>query len=138
MEDIKGIHLRRLHGQLGDVVYQLTKVQFSRFGSKETWQPPVNAYKCTECIVICVDLAGVEKDRIELKVHPRRLLLRGFRRPPEPEDADKKPVQVLVMEIDYGSFEREILLPTDVDPDRVSAEQRNGLLWVYLPFRAQA
>jgi HSP20 family molecular chaperone IbpA len=42
------------------------------------------------------------------------------------------------MEIDYGPFEREVLLPSDVAPERVTAEQRNGLLWVYLPFQSHA
>ena len=52
--------------------------------------------------------------------------------------ARNKPVQVLVMEIDYGAFEREIVLPCDVDPDGVTAEKRDGLLWIFLPLRCQA
>jgi HSP20 family molecular chaperone IbpA len=39
------------------------------------------------------------------------------------------------MEIDYGRFERVLELPAEVDPNRVSAEQRDGLLWVDLPLR---
>ena len=138
MKDIQGIHLQRLHGRLGDVVYQLTKVQFSRFSSPETWQPAVNAYRCVDSIAICVDLAGVDGKRVALTVEGRRLLIRGYRQPPEPDGAKDKAVQVLVMEIDYGPFEREVLLPSDVVADRVTAEQRDGLLWVYLPLRAHA
>ncbi|MHC1763428.1 MAG: Hsp20/alpha crystallin family protein [Verrucomicrobiia bacterium] len=138
MDDIQSIHLRRLHGRLGEVVYELSKVSFSQFSSPKVWQPAVNVYRCTEGIAICVDLAGVDRDRIEVQAEPRRLLIRGFRQPPEPEGADQTPVQVLVMEIDYGRFEREIVLPCDVEPDKVTAEQRNGLLWVYLPLRCQA
>ncbi len=138
MENIRSVHLKRLHGQLGEVVYQLTRVQFSSLSSPEMWQPAVNAYSCADCVAICVDLAGVDKKRIELRVKPRRLLVRGYRPPPEPEETNKKPMQVLVMEIDYGPFEREILLPSDVDPDGVTAEQRNGLLWIYLPLRPHA
>jgi HSP20 family protein len=106
MKDIHGIHLQRLHGRLGEVVYHLTKVQFSKFSSPEAWQPAVNAYRCAECIAICVDLAGVDRKRIELTVEPRRLLIRGHRQAPEPDGAKDKAVQVLVMEIDYGPFER--------------------------------
>jgi HSP20 family protein len=138
MDNVRSIHLKRLHGRLGDLVYQLTKVQFAQFSAPETWQPAVNAYRCTEAMVICVDLAGVDKSRIDLRVEPKRLLIRGYRQAPEPEGADRKPVQVLVMEIDYGPFEREVVLPLDVDPNRVTAEQNNGLLWIYLPLRAHA
>jgi HSP20 family protein len=136
MDDIKSIHLRRLHGQLGDVVYQLTKVQFSRFGSPEKWQPAVNAYRCSECIAVCLDLAGVDRRRIEVRVEARRLLIRGNRQAPEPDHAERKPVQILLMEIDYGSFERELILPLEVDPEGVTAEQQQGLLWVYLRLRS--
>lgn len=138
MADIRSIHLRRLHGQLGEVVYELSKVRFSRFSSPEAWRPAINAYACDECVVICVDLAGVDRRQIRLEVEPKRLKIRGQRRPPEPEGATHKPKQILVMEIDYGDFEREVLLPTEVDPLRVTAEQSEGLLWVYLPLRCHA
>jgi HSP20 family molecular chaperone IbpA len=45
-------------------------------------------------------------------------------------------VQLLAMEIDYGPFEREVLLPASVDIDNVHAEQRNGLLWISLPLKS--
>jgi HSP20 family protein len=129
----ESIHLKRLHGRLGDVAYQLTRIQFSHFSSPKRWQPALNAYRCSECIVICVDLAGVERKSIDLRVEPKRLLIRGHRQPPEPEASENKPLQILVMEIDYGAFEREVILPSDVDRARVNAEQNNGLLWIYLP-----
>ncbi len=137
MDEVHKIQLQRLHGKVGEVVYELTRVQFSPFRASESWQPAVNAYRCAECLAVCVDLAGVERKGIDLTVEPRRLRIRGYRRPPEPEGTENKPMQVLVMEIDYGRFEREVLLPADVDPDQVTAEQRNGLLWIYLPLRAQ-
>jgi HSP20 family protein len=136
-EEIQNIHLRRLQGRLGDIVYQLTRVQFSPLAAPNCWSPAINAYLCSDQIVLCVDLAGVEKDRLDLKVEPRRLVLRGRREPPEPQ-TDAPAVQILAMEIDYGPFERGIGFPADVETSRVRAEQQNGLLWVYLPLRAQS
>lgn len=138
MDDIRSIHLRRLHGQLGEVVYELAKVQFSQISALETWRPAINAYLCEESVVICVDLAGVDRRLIRLDVEPKRLRIRGHRQPPEPERPDCRPKQILVMEIDYGPFERDVLLPSEVDPSRVTAEQHHGLLWIYLPFRPHA
>jgi HSP20 family protein len=136
-EGYRSIRWKLLHGQLGEIAYELTKVQFSQFHPAETWQPPINMYRCIDSLAICVELAGVEKESIDLQVEPRRVTLRGRRLPPEPVGAELKPVQVLEMEIDYGSFERVILLPEEVDQGRVRAEQRNGILWVYLPLRPQ-
>jgi HSP20 family protein len=138
MEDVSSFHLRRLHGRLGEVIYELTRMQFTKFVVPEPWHPAINAYRCEAQIVVCVDLAGVEREGLELRVEPRRLSLQGRRKLPEPAEKEPRPVQVLAMEIDYGPFERQVELPAPVDPQRVTAEQRNGLLWIYLPLLSQS
>ncbi len=132
------MHLKRLHGQLGDVVYQLTKIHFSKFFPPHLWRPALNAYRCRDCIKICMDLAGVDREAIDIQLEPGRLVIRGQRGLPEPEDSDDQPLRILAMEIDYGQFEREVSLPSTVDEDRVTARQSNGLLWIHLPLRAHA
>jgi HSP20 family protein len=134
MEPIKSIKLRWLQGALHDVTYELSRSRFSRF-ARQAWAPAVNAYRCEQCIRICVDLAGVERSLIDLTVEPRRVVIRGTRELPEPSDAEGHTVQLLAMEIDYGPFEREIDLPVEVEIDKAHAEQRNGLLWIALPLR---
>jgi HSP20 family protein len=138
MDKVSRIHLRMLQGRLGDVVYELTKAQFTQFCPGETWQPAINAYRFRNQIVICVELAGVDRSSLELTVEPRRLRLRGSREAPEPASQEPDLMQILAMEIDYGPFERQVELPNPVDPERVKAEQRNGLLWIYLPLRSMS
>jgi HSP20 family molecular chaperone IbpA len=65
-------------------------------------------------------------------------LIRGQRQPPEPAQTDGPLMQILALEIDHGPFDREVVLPSEVEPERVQAEQRNGMLWIYLPLRSQA
>ncbi len=110
MDPNRSIKLRWLHGMLHDVTSELARLQFSRIGA-HTWQPAVNAYRCDKCIRVCVDLAGVERSRIDLTVESDRLVLRGVRDVPEPTHAEGRAVQLLAMEIDYGPFEREVRLP---------------------------
>jgi HSP20 family protein len=133
MDPISSIKLRWLHGALHDVTYELSRSQF-QFG-RHTWEPPINAYRCEQCIRICVDLAGVDRGQIDVTVEPRRVLIRGVRDLPEPSHAEGRTMQLLAMEIDYGRFEREVPLPAEVEIDEVHAEQRNGLLWVALPLK---
>lgn len=132
------IHLHRLQGQIGDVAYELTKVHFSRFQAPDPWKPPVNAYLCERCIRICVDLAGVDRSAIDIQLEPGRLTIHGRRDLPEPDYTDDSSMTVLAMEIDHGAFEREIELPLSVERERVTAEQRNGILWIHLPLQAHA
>src|SRR6266704_6651520 len=134
MDPISSIKLRWLHGALHDVTYELARSQFSQFAPR-TWEPAINAYRCEQCVRICVDLAGVERSQIDLTVEPRRVLIRGTRELPEPTHAEGRALRLLAMEIDYGPFEREIALPAEVEITEAQAEQRNGLLWIALPLK---
>ena|SRR5206468_4711023 len=137
MDPIRNIKLRWLHGALQDVTYELSRSQFSRF-APQAWEPAINAYRCEKCIRICVDLAGVDRSLIDLTVEPRRVVIRGARELPEPTHDEGHTVQLLAMEIDYGPFEREITFPVDVEIDKAHAEQRNGLLWIWLPVKKES
>jgi HSP20 family molecular chaperone IbpA len=133
MEDIASIYLRHLQGRLRHIAGELTRVRFSSSQATGTWHPAINAYRCRDWILICAELAGVDRSQIRLRVEPRRVWLSGQRSPPEPRDSEGPPLQVLAMEIDHGAFEREIVLPAEVDPAQVQAQQREGFLWISLP-----
>jgi HSP20 family protein len=126
-------HLERLQRELGTIAFQLTSVHFARFGGTERWRPAVNAYRCADCFIVCVDLAGMDRSTVKVLAEPRRLILRGTRSAPEPACDQPQPVQVLEMEIDYGPFARVLELPADIDTSAMKAEYCDGLLWVYLP-----
>ena len=113
---------------------------FTEFCPVKSWTPTINAYQMPDSIEVCVDLAGVAKESIDLRIEPGKLWIRGVRRAPEPPPgpdggAESLPVQILAMEIDHGPFERALVLPREVNVDAVTAEQRNGLLWIRLPLR---
>jgi len=128
------VRLTRMIGRTGDVAHDLSKLHFSQFQSTQGWAPEINVYRYDDRIEIWADLAGVEKADIEIDVLPDRLRIAGNRRPPLPtRDTSSQCRQVLAMEIESGHFGREIVLPVEVDRDRVSARQENGLLWIVLP-----
>jgi HSP20 family protein len=138
--------LRLLEGQIGEVAYQITKVHFSNFhDSGVQWRPPINVFQCASCFRICVELAGVESDQIEIDVGLDRLWIRGYRKPPEPLQeldmpvtATRKPVRVVRMEIDHGRFEREVEIPKGYDHGKITTEWENGLFWIFMPRVAHA
>jgi HSP20 family protein len=134
MDPIRNIKLRWLHGTLGNVTYQVTRVQLWQTAMHK-WQPAINAFRCETAVRICVDLAGVDQSSIDLTVESRRILLRGTREVPEPAEGEARTVQMLALEIDYGPFERAVELPAEVDVEGAHAEHENGLLWIYLPLK---
>lgn len=138
LEDLRNLYWRQLESRLGGIASELTRVRYSSPQAREAWHPSINAYRCRDCILICAELAGVDRSQIALTVEPRRVWLRGRRVPPEPREAEGPAMQVLSMEIDHGAFERDIVLPVDVDPEQVQAEQREGVLWICLPLAPSA
>jgi HSP20 family protein len=134
MKPARKIQMRIVHGAVDEISYHLTRVRFSP-GARHTWRPAINAYRCENCIRLCVDLAGVERDEIDLQITSDRLVLRGTREAAEPEDSQGGSLQTIAMEIDFGPFERRLELPAEVDTDRATAEQKNGLLWICLPLK---
>jgi HSP20 family protein len=110
------------------------------FYPSDTWTPSVNLYETNGSYLVCVDLAGVDKDKIDVEVHENRLKLKGTRAVPmkesggeESAEHESKRVRVHLMEIDHGSFSREVELPQNVDHDKIIAEYRNGILWIEIP-----
>lgn len=133
MDELIRQHLERLAGQLGALTAEYTRVQLVRVGPSPQWMPAINAWRCGNRFVICADLAGVDPQSISVRAEARRLLIAGNRPPPEPPHEPEATPQTLAMEIDYGLFERILELPEPIDTSGVTAQYRDGLLWVNLP-----
>jgi HSP20 family protein len=134
MARIRSLKLRWLHGQLTELTWDHMRSSLVSARAAR-WRPAINAFRCERAYCICVDLAGVAKEEIEIVIEPGVIHIRGTRTAPDPEAQHGKPVRVLALEIDSGEFERELSLPPEVDIGEVTAEQENGLLWIRLPIR---
>jgi HSP20 family protein len=129
-------HFRHVSPQMSKIIDQMQKGYYN-FLPSETWQPNVNLYETEEAYIVCVDLSGVEKDKIDLEVNDQRLVLKGARPvPPCPckeEGGEPAKMKVHLMEIDHGSFAREVELPVDVHKEQIKARYTDGMLWIELP-----
>src|SRR5690242_20359611 len=97
---------KNLSPQMSKLMDQMTKGYYN-FVPSETWTPNVNLYETEECYMVCVDLAGVEKDKIDIEVVENRLTMKGARPvPPCPckENQEPQKMKVHLMEIDHGGF----------------------------------
>jgi HSP20 family protein len=121
-------------GQINQMVGQLWRWHFGEFSGRESWQPPVNVYQVDRCLEVCVELAGMQRQQIDVQVEPGRLVIRGIRQAPEPTRRHKK-LRILSMEVDHGPFCRVIRLPDQVDLARVQSNYDQGMLWIHLPLR---
>lgn len=107
--------------------------QYEPYCPSEAWSPPVNVYHLEGEVVVCMELAGVDRSSIDVRVESGRLTIRGHRSAPDPRAAGDAPMRILRMEIDHGAFCRTIGLPSESDLAGVTSEYREGLLWVRAP-----
>jgi HSP20 family protein len=116
---------------------QLQSKGYFGFLPNEQWTPNVNLYETELAYLVCVDLAGVDKSKIDLEIQDGRLIIRGKRAVPicpEPgTERTSQRVRIHLMEIDHGLFARDVELPANVMSDDISAKYQDGLLWIELP-----
>src|SRR3954465_5644523 len=89
--------------------------------------PAINVYAHQDGIVITAELPGVKEDDLDITVHRDTVTLRG-QRPAQPE----APQGYHRRERRSGPFGRTFSLPFQVDPERVEAKLRNGILTLTL------
>jgi HSP20 family protein len=99
------------------------------------WVPPVDIFETAgHDLVIKVELPDINREDVEVTVENNTLTLKGTKNFP----TDIKEEQFRRVERQYGSFVRSFTLPNTVDATKVSADYKNGVLTVKLPFREEA
>lgn len=102
--------------------------------SAQAWRPPVDIGETADALIILAELPGVRQEDIELSVVDGTLTLRGERKL---EQEGAKEV-FLRRERVAGPFARHVLLPATVDPTRVTATYRGGVLRIAVPKKEAA
>jgi len=89
------------------------------------WKPPLDLYEESGQFVLRADLPGLAPGEIEIRIDDGRLVLGGERK--------SQQAAYLRMERPFGRFSAQVALPPSVDPTRIRATHRNGVLEVLLP-----
>ncbi|MDB6053380.1 MAG: small heat shock protein [Verrucomicrobiales bacterium] len=98
------------------------------------WAPNTDVYVTETGLVIKVELAGMKREDLELSIENSSLKISGQR-----EDGCRTTkCKFLVMEINYGSFETVIDLPSGYDLSQAKASYQNGFLRVDVPVLAKS
>ena len=100
-----------------------------------TWLPPVDIYQNGDHeLVIKAELPDMTREDIDITVDNGTLVIKGEKK----LSSEVKDDQFHRMERRYGAFSRSFSLPQTVDPAKVSAEYKQGVLTVRLPLREEA
>jgi HSP20 family protein len=91
--------------------------------------PTVDIYDNDENIIITAELPGIDKKDIVIDVKDDVLTLKGERS----FDHEIKEEKYYCRERTFGKFERVFRLPADVDPEKISADYKDGILKIDIP-----
>lgn len=96
--------------------------------STAAFDPTLDLIETEENVIVVVEVPGMEPSLVDVSLVGNMLTLRGERLPIPVAEADKRHLH----ELRGGKFTRSVPLPVAVDPEKVSASAKNGILTIQL------
>ena len=92
------------------------------------WYPAVDVSESGRDITVKAEIPGSEAKDIDVSLEGRTLTLKGEKK----QEKEEKKENIHRIERSYGYFNRRIELPAEVDPDKVEAAYKKGILTIKL------
>ena len=96
-------------------------------------RPAVDVYKTDNKLLMFVDVPGLNSSDIEVTTTEDTLTIKGEFKPPKVPDNAK----ALMREHSYGTFARTFKLPVSINPEKVKAVYKDGILEISIPLSEQ-
>lgn len=96
--------------------------------NEPVYVPRVDIREDAERFTVVADMPGVDAKSVEATVQNRVLTIEGWTQAEKPQGHEE-----LGREFGAGRFRRDFTLPDAVDPDRIRARVKNGVLAVTIP-----
>ncbi len=93
------------------------------------WTPAVDIKETEKEYLIKAEIPEVNREDVKVSVEEGVLTLKGERH----KEKEEKNEKIHRIERSHGSFLRSFTMPLDADEAKVSAEFKNGMLFVHLP-----
>jgi len=90
------------------------------------WQPPIEIHETDGKLVMEAAVSGVDPKDMNIEVSPEDIMLKAETR----HQHDESKGRLHICEFESGSMFRSVHLPKRINPDKVKAEVKNGLLRV--------
>ena len=105
---------------------------FEVFGDSGLLKPRADLSATDTEYQLTVEIPGVNERDVSLDISGNTLTIRGEKR----QEKEEKAKDYYRIERSYGSFQRVLSLPEDVDQDTIKATFKNGVLTVTMPRKA--
>lgn len=116
---------------LQDRINRVFNEQLSRGeaeGTEKTWSPVVDILESESDLIVRAELPGVRREDMDVEVTSESLTIRGERK-----FDDQSKDNYLRVERAYGPFQRSFSIGVPVQPDKIKAAFRDGVLEITVP-----
>jgi len=120
--------LARLHDEMDSLFDSFFRGLDRPFFGYKAW-PTIDLSEKDDSIVVRAEVPGCKADDIDISVCGNTLTISGEKK----EEQEKKEKSYYYRESTYGSFRRDVNLPTDVDQGKIEAVYKDGVLSITLP-----
>lgn len=117
-----------LHRDMDDLFHSFFRDWPSLLAETRVW-PAIDIAEKEDALIVKAELPGCKADDIDISVHGNTMTISGEKK----QEQEKKEEGYYHLERSYGSFRRDLTLPTDVNADKVEASFKDGILSVTLP-----
>lgn len=107
----------------------LRQNQQSMLHQSTTWRPLADILESPEMLTVKIELAGMKEEEIEVTLYEDALVVSGERN----DESSSDGLCYREAQIRYGPFRVEILVPSLIAREAVTARYENGILLVELP-----
>ena len=97
--------------------------------------PAINVIESESDYKVEVAAPGMTKDDFQIHLSEDNELVISMEKKSETNDEDKKNKKYLRREFSYSKFEQSLVLPDDVEKEKISANVTDGVLTIDLPKR---
>lgn len=101
--------------------------------AKAALLPPVDIFESESGITLFADMPGVSRERLTVKVEADNLLIEGQAQIDVPQN-----IELVHSEVRNPYFRRSFTLSRDLDPSKIDATLRNGVLQLHIPKAEEA
>lgn len=101
------------------------------------FSPSLDVSETEKEIRIVAELPGVDQKDVEVTLVGDVLTIKGEKKSEKEEKKDEKGRTWHRVERSFGAFQRSMRMPGDIDPAKVAADFRDGVLTVTLPKPAE-
>ena len=127
--------MQELEKEFQSVVDQFFRTKFySSALPQNIWYPQADVYENTHGLVVKIELAGIDPQRIQVIVESQTLIIQGVR----PETTRDKKSLYYQLEISYGPFRRIIALPFAITAAEAKTNYQAGFLEIELPHNGKS